>query len=197
MSGAWHELEPREGAAHLSALPVSWWVAGGWAIDLFLGRVTRRHHDLDIGIFRRDAPAVFACLPEWDFFEARHGALTPLLAHGEPRPEVNSLWCRRKNSAAWELELMLDEGEPERWIFRRNRQIHRPLSAAVRHNSDAMPYLAPEIQLLYKARSVRARDQTDFENAVPSLDSDARAWLRDSLAATEPGHGWLSVLNAA
>lgn len=31
-----------------------WFVAGGWAIDLFLGRMTRAHEDVDVAIFRED-----------------------------------------------------------------------------------------------------------------------------------------------
>ncbi|MHA2306939.1 MAG: nucleotidyltransferase domain-containing protein [Candidatus Hodarchaeales archaeon] len=29
-----------------------WYIAGGWAIDLFLGLVTRSHQDIEIIIFR-------------------------------------------------------------------------------------------------------------------------------------------------
>ena len=31
-----------------------WMIAGGWAIDLFLRRVTREHEDVDIAILRAD-----------------------------------------------------------------------------------------------------------------------------------------------
>ena len=27
---------------------VEWWLRGGWAVDFFLGRVTRDHHDIDV-----------------------------------------------------------------------------------------------------------------------------------------------------
>lgn len=38
----------------LSGLNCQWFVCGGWAIDLFLNRVTREHKDVDIAIARRD-----------------------------------------------------------------------------------------------------------------------------------------------
>jgi putative ABC transport system permease protein len=38
----------------LQGLTCPWFVAGGWALDLFLGRVTRPHHDVDIALFRED-----------------------------------------------------------------------------------------------------------------------------------------------
>ena len=43
-------------AAHMDGFPAPWFVSGGWAIDLFLGRVTRDHSDIEIGIYRRASP---------------------------------------------------------------------------------------------------------------------------------------------
>jgi hypothetical protein len=111
---AWRALGPSEGIVLLAALGTPWWIAGGWALDLFLGRVTRPHKDLDIGIFRRDAVKVLAALSGWEFFEAKGGTLTRIVAGKPPRSEVNSLWCRRADTAQWELELMLDELEAVR-----------------------------------------------------------------------------------
>lgn len=178
----------------LAALGTPWWIAGGWALDLFLGKVTRPHKDLDIGIFRRDAVKVLAALSGWEFFEAKGGTLTQIVSGKPPRAEVNSLWCRRADTAQWELELMLDELDHDRWIFRRDPRIDRPLTIAIRRNSEGIAYLAPEIQLLYKARATRAEDQADFDRVVPRLDPEARDWLRGSLARMDPGHPWLSML---
>lgn len=41
-------------AAIMSAFPRPWFVSGGWALDLFVGHVTREHEDLEIGIARAD-----------------------------------------------------------------------------------------------------------------------------------------------
>jgi len=60
--------------------------------------------------------------------------------------------------------------------------------------SSGIRYLAPEIQLLYKAKAYRPKDQADFERIVPRLDATARSWLRHSLEKTLPGHSWLTVL---
>jgi hypothetical protein len=89
------------------------------------------------------------------------------------------------------FELMLDESEDDRWAFRRDPTIQRPLSLAVRRDSSGIPFLAPEIQLLYKARPVRAQDQADFNHVAPRLDPDARTWLRTALANVDPRHEWL------
>ena len=44
-----------------------------------------------------------------------------------------------------------------------------------------LPYLAPEIVLLFKAKHLEARDRIDFDNALPALSADARRWLRDAI----------------
>ncbi|HEY2809666.1 MAG TPA: hypothetical protein VGI91_12810 [Steroidobacteraceae bacterium] len=93
------------------------------------------------------------------------------------------------------MELMLDECDGNYWVFRRQPAIKRPLAAAIRRNSQGIPYLAPEIQLLYKARTPRAQDQSDFRRFAPQLDPDGHAWLRDALANTDAGHEWISVLD--
>jgi hypothetical protein len=141
-----------------------------------------------------DAAIVLAELPGWEFFEAKDGALTLLVDANALRPDVNSLWCKRANAPQWELELMLDEMDGDRWIFRRDARITCPLSSTIRRNQQGIAFLAPEIQLLYKARATRPQDQADFDRVVPHLDCDARTWLRDSLMSTDPEHAWISIL---
>jgi hypothetical protein len=193
---SWRTLTPFEAVPLLSPIRTPWWIAGGWALDLYLGKVTRSHKDLDIGIFRKDAAIVHAALPGWEFFEARDGVLSRLAVGDAPRAEVNSLWCKRANAAQWELELMLDACDGEFWVFRRDARITYPLSSAIRRNPEGIAYLAPEIQLLYKARATRAQDQADFDHVAPHLDRDARTWLRDSLMSTGPEHAWFSILKS-
>lgn len=191
---SWHRLTPHEAVPLLSALRAPWWVAGGWALELYLGKVTRAHKDLDIGVFRKDVAIVLAALPGWEVFEAKDGVLSRLAVGGAPRAEVNSLWCKRENAAQWELELMLDESDGEFWVFRRDLRISCPLSSAIRRNPEGIAYLTPEIQLLYKARATRAQDQADFDHVIPHLPRDAQTWLRESLMRMDPKHAWISLL---
>jgi hypothetical protein len=150
--------------------------------------------DLDIGILRKDTATVLAALAGWEFFEAKDGVLVQLIDGNALRADVNSLWCKRANAALWELELMLDGCDGEFWVFRRDARITRALSNAIRRNPEGIPFLAPEIQLLYKARATRAQDQADFDHVVPQMDRDARAWLRESLIRVDPEHVWNSML---
>jgi hypothetical protein len=192
---SWRTLTPREAVVLLSVLRTPWWIAGGWALDLFLGKVTRAHHDLDVGIFRSDTAGVVTSLSGWEFFEAKDGVLSALASDAAPRKEVNSLWGKRANRAQWELELMFDESDDKSWLFRRDVRITRPLSGAIRRNPEGIAYLAPEIQLLYKARATRPKDQADFDQVVPHLARESRTWLRESLLSVEPEHVWIAMLD--
>jgi hypothetical protein len=58
VNGVWRAVAPAEVLLWFSPLSVPWWIAGGWALDLFLGQVSRSHADIDVGIFRADAPQV-------------------------------------------------------------------------------------------------------------------------------------------
>lgn len=192
-AGPWRSTHPCEASVLLQQLHTRWWIAGGWALELFIGRQSRQHRDLDVGILRRDAPAVIAALPALEFFEARHGRLRGPLT-GAPHDDVNSLWGRARTGGEWVLELLLDQGDGEQWVFRRAPAIRRSFELAVRRDAQGIPYLAPEIQLLYKAKRVRHQDEADFRLATPHLQDEPRAWLRAALSLVEPAHPWLAAL---
>lgn len=59
---AWAPLSPAEVSDLLRDLSVPWWVAGGWAIDLIVGKQTRPHADIDVQFLRADQRAVQATL---------------------------------------------------------------------------------------------------------------------------------------
>jgi len=122
------------------------------------------------------------------------GNALPLGRFESPRPEVNSLWCRPGRAHGWSLELMLDEADGDAWVYRRLPTIRMPLARAVRHTAAGIPYLTPEIQLLYKARRPRARDQDDFEGVLERLGADELVWLYDALSGVDPEQPWLTKL---
>jgi hypothetical protein len=194
--GAWRETRPNQAARWFSRITVPWWVAGGWALDLFLGRATRAHSDLDVGVLRRDIHQLLHALSSWEVFEAKAGVLTPLHAGETPRSDVHSLWCRPARTDLWTLELMLDESDGDMWVFRRQPMVRRSLTTLIRSNPDGLSYLTPEIQLLYKAQHPRKRDHADFRRTVPLLDPTAREWLADVLVRVDPAHAWIPALTA-
>lgn len=53
--------------------------------------------------------------------------------------------------------------------------------------ADGLPYLAPELQLLYKSNDVRPKDDADAAIVIGLLDPERRGWLAAHLPA---GHPW-------
>jgi hypothetical protein len=193
--GPWSPLSLPELLPHLKGLRSPWWISGGWAIDLFLGWPTRAHEDTDVGLLRRDQLAVREALREWDMHAADPpGTLRPW-ARGETLPlSVHDIWCRRENGAPWRFQLMLDESDGEQWVYRRDLRIRLPLSELINRTPEGVPFLKPEVQLLYKSRGRRPKDQQDFGITVPRLHDDAKRWLADALRISDPGNPWLEAL---
>ena len=58
----------------------------------------------------------------------------------------------------------------------------------IRRSPAAIPYLAPELVLLFKARHARPKDQADFDATVPHLTAAQRRTLAGLLDHEHPGH---------
>jgi len=48
--------------ATLNAVPVRYWLMGGWAVDAHVGRITRHHSDIDFAVFLSDREALTEAL---------------------------------------------------------------------------------------------------------------------------------------
>jgi hypothetical protein len=73
----WEPLSVEKTVELLAGLETPWRIAGGCAIDLFVGRTTRTHGDLDVLIRRVDQLRVQAHLSQWDLHRANHPGLRP------------------------------------------------------------------------------------------------------------------------
>ena len=179
-------------ASALRALTVPWAIAGGWAIDLALGRVTRSHHDVDVAVFRPDQATLRADLVDWTFEMVRDGARLPWPAGVVLEPQIFEAYGHPPDTdPASEIELLFDERAGEDWVYRRDTAVRRPLQLVLRSSEAAIRFLAPEITLLYKSKAPRTEDEHDFAVALELLDAEARAWLRTAIARNESGHPWV------
>jgi len=61
----WLPLTFDETRAVFAPLAVPWWIAGGWAIDVYLGRQTREHADIDVSVLRAHHRKLAALLDEF------------------------------------------------------------------------------------------------------------------------------------
>jgi hypothetical protein len=194
--GRWAPLSIPQLTRLLAPARFPWWVAGGHALDLFLGRTTRPHDDLDVEVLRRDQHKAQRLLAgqDWDLHVAAGGRLRPWPDRERLAAGDNSIWCRPAPDAPWCLQLLLASSDNGSWVFRRNPTIVRPLATIGLRTADGVPYLAPVIQLLFKAKDPRPKDIADFNLVLPELRGADRAWLASALAATHPGHPWLTRL---
>ncbi|HEY0251790.1 MAG TPA: hypothetical protein VGC41_09695 [Kofleriaceae bacterium] len=138
-------------------------------------------------LLRADESRLRGLLTGWELFTAHDRRLTPWRETDRAR----SIWCRRSSVAPWALEVLLADTADDRWVYRRDPRITRQV-AELGAVADEVPYLRPEIQLLFKSKMVRPKDEADFQATLPLLDDAARDWLQDSLAVVSALdiHGW-------
>ncbi|HEY8458464.1 MAG TPA: amino acid transporter [Actinopolymorphaceae bacterium] len=193
--GRWEPMSPDSVAKLFARMRGPWWIAGGYAIELYLGRTIRSHGDIDVLLLRRDQQQVHEVLAGWDIHVADPpGRLRPWRAGVWLPGRIHDIWCREHPEGPWRLQVMLDEADGEEWRSRRHPGIRRPISSIGHCTENGLPFLAPEIQLFYKAKGLRPKDATDFAAALPRLDSDTRRWLDQALALTAPDHPWRAEL---
>ncbi|MBT8488093.1 MAG: amino acid transporter [Gemmatimonadetes bacterium] len=188
----WSGLTPADLPSLLDEVRIEWWVGGGWALDLWVGRETRGHGDLDVGCRLCDVVAFVRSLDGWESYRAEGGRISPL-----PRPLASpprGIWLRRSGRDAWDIQLMPEEEEAGRWRYRRDRTIERPFSEVIWRHESGLLALRPEVQLLYKAKDIRPQDQADFDLVLPTLDAAATDWLAEALRKTAPSCLWLDRL---
>lgn len=179
-------------AARLQHFDKPWYIAGGWAIDLYIGSHTRAHKDIEVAVLREDQQYVRAYLNDWSFQKAVHGQLQPWEQEFLALP-IHEIHATHTVTGE-QLEILLNDVANERWTFRRDTRISLPLSLLRCTTSTGIPYLAPEVVLLYKATQTREKDDADFYAVKPFLEEHRKQWLRDALTLHMPTHHWILAL---
>jgi aminoglycoside-2''-adenylyltransferase len=191
---AWEPWTPKQVAQALAGTTAPWCIVGGWAIDLFLDRETRAHADIEIGVPEPFFPVIFRSLSQFLLHGVGGGEVSQLNTSQELRPEKHQCWVLDKDANKWRLDVMREPGDEETWCYRRDTRIVAERSRIVAVAANNIPYLRPEGVLLYKAKALRPKDESDFSSCLPLMDRTARTWLRTALTLAHPGHVWLSRL---
>ena len=201
----WECLELDEVKSMLDPVGKPWWVAGGIALELFLGKMTRPHHDVDVAILRKDQLEFQRHLSDWELWiptgewagePEKSFALFLPWKPGERQLDTSQAWCKRSPNESWAFELLFCSGNETSWKFKRDESIELPLSDVGLTSNDGIPYLKPEVVLLHKAVSRWQGDyaETDFERTLPHLDGQQRSWLKTNLTKVKPDHAWIAKL---
>lgn len=207
----------------LKGRPWDYAFCGGWAIDLFLGRQTRRHSDVDLLAYWPDRDRMIEDMKALGFtvyemlggglahritdvrvqrrikrniFCIRQGCdLVRLKEAGEP--EIFAIDFRRIGQTQPDfLEFLFNDRTPEEFLYARDPSIRRDRRKAIL-STGGIPYLTPELCLLYKSTDIQREGyQQDCEQAAARMDSEQKARLAGALARLYPqGHPWIAVLD--
>lgn len=184
---------PGQVAQHLAGITTPWCVAAGWALDLFLGTQTRPHGDIEIAVPAAAFPEVRGRFPGYAFDAVGSGRIW-----ADAAPDVlaatHQTWLRDRTTGTYLLDVFREPHDGETWICRRDETIRLPYSQIIHHTPGGIPYLAPELVLLFKAKRALAKDQADFDAAIPRMTAAQRQALAELLSRVHPGHRWLASL---
>ena len=191
---------------------------GGYAIDLFLGQLTRRHGDVDVFAYWEDRDAVIKYM--WS-----HGfEVYEMIGGGQAHKitDVNNQMKLKRNIIAVDncefvslnhtdninifdvdflpvqqskpnfIEFLFNDKTDTDFLYARDHRVKLNLEKAVLYRND-IPYLAPEICLLYKSTDTERKGyQQDYDNAVKCMSAEQIMWLNEALKFVYPdGHKWI------
>ncbi len=192
----WDAWRPDEVARLLDGVRVPWYVAAGWALELFLGGQLREHEDLEIAVPNTRFDELAPVLEGLEVFVITDRAEATPLAEARARlMDTHQTWIREPATGKWRFDVFREPSDGDTWICRREPAIRMPYSRLIERTDEGIPYGRPEVVLLFKARhSQQEKNSADLEAVLPRLDDERRAWLRDALARVHPGHDWLEAL---
>jgi hypothetical protein len=103
-------------------------------------------------------------------------------------------WALDRAAGRWRFDVFREPHDGDMWICRRDTRIRRPYADLIQRDACGLPFLAPEVALLFKAMAPRDKDTADFAGTLPLLDADQRRWLADAIAIVHPDHPWRADL---
>jgi len=193
-------------------------ICGGFALDLFTGKNWRVHSDIDVCVFENDKGAIFQHMKEhhWTIYEFQGRGIVRLVNSVSECTDGRNLMClkgscelvqfspykRKRNLFSHEffhtgiqelnyLEFLFNTSTSREFVFDSKAGIYREMNKAFLSNQ-GIPYLSPELALLYKAKSAeREENQFDYAQAITEMDNEQVSWFHKSLDILYPrGHAW-------
>ncbi|MFC4737159.1 nucleotidyltransferase domain-containing protein [Bacillus daqingensis] len=176
----------------MSGFTRPWYIAGGWAVDLAIGRETRVHQDAEIAVFRDDQLRLKKHLSQFDFSKAANGKLLGWEGERVELP-IHELHAFHRTEDI-QVECLLNESRDEDWLFRRDERVRFPINSIGSVYQHSIPYLRPEITLLYKSKHPGIKDEQDFCHLLNHMSDQSTLRLQTALQTYQPNHRWLKLL---
>jgi hypothetical protein len=176
--------------------PRPFWIAGGWALDLFAGRTRRAHSDVDVLVLARDLGQLATTFSSTRLLvlHAEPGERRPWAVGERLEPGPQAL-VFADDPTSDPVQILLAASEADEWVYHRGRRaIRKSLTDVTLLSPSGLPYLAPEVVLLFKSRGMRPKDNADFLDLERLLDGPRRRWLADRIVPRYPDHPWLPML---
>ena len=185
---------PSEVTRRLAGVSTPWYVAAGWALDLFRGGQIREHGDLEIGVPCARFPEIQERFTQHYVFDGVGSERSWENVAPEVLAATHQTWLRDPATGQYLVDVFREPHDGDTWICRRDETIRFPYDDIILRTEDGIPYLAPELVLLFKAKAVRAKDQADFDATLPQMRLHQREMLARLLKQVHPGHAWLEDL---
>ncbi len=192
----WDPIDPWEIAPTLDGVSFPWGFGGGNAVEQFVGRAYRHHEDTDVVVFRKDQLEIQnSLLRDWVLYCSDPPGHLRLWAEGEYLERgIHDIWGHRCGGDQWQLQVMIQEMGETEWLYRRDDTIRGPLEEFFEVYG-GLPCVRIEVQLLYKSKGMRSKDEDDFMRCLPLLDETRSRCLCRYLELAYPqGHSWLGRL---
>lgn len=176
----------------MDSFPAAWCIAGDWALDVFLEFESRWHDSVELGIFRRDLPAMAGLLPGYRIW------IDDSVEEWKDQPLAfpqQSLTARNEAAILKQIGIRLYERDTINWYLAELPDIFLPVDKWSAQSSEGIPVLSPEIVLLQKSLQPSEADSEDYWSAVTELGIRKRKWLYRAIQRLHPTHPWLELLS--
>lgn len=186
---AWMRLDAASVADLLADAPVRWWLSEGSAYDQWHGEPLRVRDRTTISVVGSTLGELVDALPEGMSLWLAAG--DELVAWEDLPPDADILAVQVFDEAmdAWVLQVNLEDGTADRWVYRRDPRLQLPWDRAVL-DVDGVPTGAPEVQLVWKALRPDPDDEADKDVVLPALSEDAREWWEKAILSIHPHSTW-------
>lgn len=191
---------------------------GGFAIDLFLGYESRKHGDIDISVYWQDRDKIILYMQSLGFevYEIIGSGKAHHITDINVQMKIKrNIFCCKSDCEFLKIsntpekdiyyidvlhigqsklnfiEFLFNDKTDTEFIYARNLEVKRNLEDAVLFK-DGIPYLAPEICLLYKSSDTeREGYQQDYDLSIRKMNNNQIKWFNDAINLLYPeGHKW-------
>lgn len=170
-----------------------WCISGLWGLDLFSGRLNRPDSEVEIILLRQNQSEFKAQLSNWSFKKILESGESDFWDGEWLDYPISEIQARNLDVEPYSIQVLLNESEEDQLVFPDAPALSLHLSSALQKNAQGMPFLNPEIILLFQAIEPE-NVQSEFNSLIGRFTDSQKNWLKNGLSIYFPDHQWLSKL---